>query len=65
MNEQMFSIEGMTCNHCVMNVKNAIESVENVEKVEVSLSQKKAKVTGNFDPALVKEAIEKAGYKVV
>ncbi|MCF7794353.1 MAG: SO_0444 family Cu/Zn efflux transporter [Candidatus Cloacimonetes bacterium] len=64
-NKQTFKIEGMTCNHCVMNVKNAIESVESVEIVEVSLPGKNAVVEGNFDAAKVKEAIEKAGYKVV
>jgi len=64
MGRQIFDIEGMTCNHCVMNVTNAIESVENVEKVEVSLSNKNAIVEGNFDANKVKEAIEKAGYKV-
>lgn len=64
-NSKIFKIEGMTCNHCVMNVKNAIEAVENVEKVEVSLSHKNAVVEGNYVASQVKEAIEKAGYKVV
>ncbi|MDO9576701.1 MAG: SO_0444 family Cu/Zn efflux transporter [Candidatus Cloacimonadales bacterium] len=65
MDSKIFKIEGMTCNHCVMNVKNAIEAVENVKKVEVSLSNKNAVVEGDFAAEKVKEAIEKAGYKVV
>jgi hypothetical protein len=65
MKKQTFNIEGMTCNHCVMNVKNAIEAVENVTNVNVSLADKQAVISGDFDSASVIEAIERAGYKVV
>jgi uncharacterized protein len=65
MNLKTFKIEGMTCNHCVANVKNAIESVQNVQNVEVSLTDKNAVVQGDFNEDEVKEAITKACYKVV
>lgn len=58
-------IEGMTCNHCVHNVKTSIEAVEGVENVEVDLKGKSAKVTGNVDLAKIVTAITSAGYKVV
>ncbi len=58
-------IEGMTCNHCVMNVKKAISSVEGVSDVEVNLSQGEAYVKGDFDLSKVNTAITDVGYKVV
>ncbi len=39
------SIEGMTCDHCVEAVTGALESVDGVQDVEVSLAEKKARVT--------------------
>jgi hypothetical protein len=64
MNMKVFYITGMTCNHCVMNVKSAIAAVDKVQKVEVSLAEKKAVVTGDFSEEEVRQAIHKAGYKV-
>jgi len=63
-NERIFTIEGMTCNHCLLNVKKAISEINGVEAVEISLADKKALVKGSFDPIKVKEIIEKIGYKV-
>ncbi len=65
MSEATISIEGMSCQHCVMRVKKAIDALKGINKsaVEVGL----AKVT--FDESLIQknqieEAIVKAGYKI-
>jgi uncharacterized membrane protein YraQ (UPF0718 family)/copper chaperone CopZ len=58
-------IEGMTCNHCVMNVKNAITGVSGVTNVEVSLNDKAAFVKGDFKLQAIRTAVEGVGYKVV
>ncbi len=59
-------VEGMMCEHCVMHVKNALEKVSNVSKVEVSLKEKTATVEGeNLQEEELTKAIENAGYKVV
>ncbi len=65
MSETTISIEGMSCQHCVMRVKKAIEGLKGVTKSDVAVGQ--AKVT--FDEALIQqkdieEAIVKAGYKI-
>ncbi len=66
MSEMMkFQVEGMTCNHCVANVKNAIESLNNIEKVEISLFNKTVHVEGDVEKNVIKNAIENAGYNVV
>ncbi len=57
-------IEGMTCNHCVMNVKKAITSVNGVTEVDVSLSDNAAFVKGEFKMEELKMAVEEVGYKV-
>lgn len=58
-------IEGMSCEHCVAHVKEALENLDKVTSVEVSLEDKWAIVeTGNSDDEL-KSAIEEEGYDVV
>ncbi len=59
-------IEGMSCQHCVMRVKKAIDSLPGISDSEVTIGSAVVK----FDETkLVKEgieaAIEKAGYKPV
>ena len=65
MPNKTFLIEGMTCNHCVANVKDAITGIEGVQEVKINLTQKNAVVDGDYNSEDVKSAIEKAGYKVV
>ena len=59
------TVEGMSCEHCVMAVKKAIQEIPGVKGVEVDLSSKKATVEADDDKILddVKEAIRKAGYR--
>ncbi len=60
-------ISGMMCVHCAAHVKAALEGISGVSKVEVALDEKKAFIesSATIDNALINEAIEKAGYKVV
>ena len=59
---QKFHIENMKCAGCVANAQKAIEGLDGVESVRVDLDGKYAEVTGSVDPALVSEAVSKAGY---
>jgi copper chaperone len=57
-------IEGMTCNHCVRAVTEALGQVPGVDKViDVSLEQKQAVVSGNADVAALIGAVAEAGYE--
>ena len=59
-------VEGMSCNHCVKAVKNALGELKGVSKVDVDLEAKKVEVEGeNLVDEKLKEAIEDAGYDVV
>lgn len=60
-------IKGMTCDHCVMTVTNALKAVPGVKAANVSLANNEAKVT--YDGTVtteenLKEAIREAGYQV-
>ena len=61
------NVVGMSCKHCVHAVKTAVEAVNGVEKVDVSLEKNLATVA--FDPGvatlqMIKTAIEDQGYSV-
>lgn len=64
--EKIIYIEGMSCGHCKAAVEKALNAVDGVAKVEVSLDEKLAKVTLNkdLDPDLLKVTVEEAGYEV-
>ena len=57
-------ITGMTCDHCVRSVTNALKDVEGVQDAVVSLDEKRAVVTAeDVDlPALI-AAVEEEGYE--
>jgi len=55
-------ITGMTCKHCVMNAKKALESVAGVDNADVSLEPGAASVTGNADADKLISAVKEAGY---
>jgi copper chaperone CopZ len=59
------NISGMTCNHCVTNVRNTISSISGIESVEVRLDENAAYVKGNYDENKLRAEIESIGYKVV
>ena len=61
------SVEGMSCEHCVREVKTSVGALAGVKDVAVELE--KGSVTVGFDAGLVglpaiKNAIEDQGYTV-
>jgi len=58
-------VEGMSCGHCEMAVKNALKEVDGVQDVNVDLSTGKVEVEGeNLQDNLLMEAVDEAGYSV-
>lgn len=66
MSKKIISIEGMSCNHCKMSVEKALNSIEGVTKVEVSLENKNAIIESSkeIDDNKIKETIESEGFAV-
>jgi copper chaperone len=65
MSEVVVKIEGMSCEHCVMRIRKAVEGLPGVSRSDVKVGtahiefdELKIKVTD------LEQAIEKAGYKV-
>ena len=61
----VLNIEGMSCDHCVKHVKEALESVPGVKSAKVSLKEKTASVEhgDSVDLSALKAAVEDAGYE--
>ncbi len=59
-------VEGMSCGHCTARVQKALESVDGVSAVAMSLEEKSAVVTMDKEvpDEILKEAVEKADYEV-
>ncbi len=59
-----YTVSGMTCSHCVASVSEEVGEVPGVAAVEVDLGSGRLTVTSNgaADPALVRAAVEEAGY---
>lgn len=58
-------IKGMSCNHCVNHVREALSELKDSQKVEVNLEQKYAIVETSSNDEEIKEKIEDQGYDVI
>ena len=60
-------IKGMMCGHCEARVKQALESLDGVEEARPSHEAGEAVVilSGPVDEKLMKQSVEKEGYKVL
>ena len=61
-----YGVVGMSCGHCVAAVTEALTAVPGVIGVTIDLAAKRAAVTsvGPLDVAVVRDAIEGAGYQL-
>lgn len=58
--------KGMTCDHCVVSVREEVSEVEGVTAVDVDLETKLVRVEGEgVAPDRVAAAIDEAGYEPV
>jgi copper chaperone len=68
MTQETIKVEGMSCMHCQLRVKKAIEEIEGVRKADVNLQTKQVTIDyeeGKANPEKVKDAIREAGYEPV
>jgi copper chaperone len=66
MSTSTYTVQGMTCGHCVSSVKEEVGEVAGVTSVEVDLASGLLTVgsDGPVEAAAVVAAVEEAGYKV-
>lgn len=63
----IIKVDGMKCDNCASHVKNAIESISNVNSVSVNLKNKEVTIRyiNEIDKSLVNEKVEEEGYKII
>ncbi|MFC6146865.1 heavy-metal-associated domain-containing protein [Corynebacterium nasicanis] len=60
-----YQVEGMTCGHCEMSVREEVGEVAGVSQVEASHETGTVTVTGEgFTDADITAAVEEAGYRL-
>ncbi|AMP36097.1 heavy-metal-associated domain-containing protein [Ralstonia solanacearum] len=59
-----FSVEGMSCGHCVAAVTRAVQQVDAAAQVQVDLSSQTVAVHSGAGTDAIRQAIEQAGYPV-
>jgi copper ion binding protein len=66
MTEATYSVTGMTCDHCVRAVAAEVGKIAGVASVNVDLGAGRVTLRsdGPVDAAVVRAAVEEAGYEV-
>jgi copper chaperone len=61
-----YAVAGMTCEHCVLSVREEVGEVAGVAEVDVDLSAGRLLVVGaGFTDEAVRAAVAEAGYEVL
>jgi copper chaperone CopZ len=65
MTEKTYTVNGMTCGHCALSVREVVSEVAGVQAVDVDLSSGRVVVRGSrIDDTAVEAAVAEAGYEV-
>ena len=61
-----YTVNGMTCGHCVASVTEELQEIPGIEAVDVTLDTGELVITSQteIDPEVVRAAVETAGYRV-
>ncbi len=62
--QHQFEVKGMTCGHCEMPVKNAVQRLDPKAMVEIVRTENKVTVQSEQPRAALMEAIAEEGYAV-
>ncbi len=67
MRETIINVKGMVCGGCENRIKNALEEIKGVEKVEADYKTGIVKILANenIDRKAMKDTIEDIGFEVV
>jgi copper chaperone CopZ len=62
---RIYAVHGMTCDHCVLSVREEVSEVGGVSAVDVELASGRLTVTGRqVSDDAVRDAVAEAGYEV-
>ena len=60
---QVFSVQGMTCGHCVKAVTRAVQEQDAAAKVEIDLAARQVRVQSELGQEQILRAIRDEGYQ--
>jgi hypothetical protein len=64
--DTVLQVKGMTCGHCVATVKQALESIDQVNEASPDLASGQVRIRGGFvDDQVLKQTVEGVGFQVV
>ncbi|WP_434560850.1 heavy-metal-associated domain-containing protein [Pseudomonas sp. Z5-35] len=61
---QIFSVQGMSCGHCVKAITQALQTKDAGAEVKIDLGAKTVEVQSTLSPDAVIQAIQEEGYEV-
>jgi len=62
--EKIYRVQGMTCGHCELSVREEVEELTGVESATPDRATGQLTVRGEVDDAAVRAAVKAAGYEV-
>lgn len=67
MSTAAYTVQGMTCSHCVASVTEEVSEIAGVTGVAVDLDSGRVEITSDtpVDEAAVRAAVDEAGYTLV
>tara|TARA_B100001113_G_scaffold112124_1_gene91055 strand:+ start:192 stop:401 length:210 start_codon:yes stop_codon:yes gene_type:complete len=65
--ETKFTVPEISCGHCKETIESTINSLENVETVDVDIDQKSVEVksSSDLDLSIISDMLDEQGYTVV
>ena len=66
MAQRIYTVSGMTCEHCVSAISSEVRGVAGVDLVDVDLARGQLTVTGEgYTDEQIRAAVDEAGYELV
>jgi copper chaperone CopZ len=60
------TVVGMTCDHCVLSVREEVGAIPGIESVDVDLASGRLTISGTgYTSDHVRNAVAEAGYEVI
>ncbi len=64
MKELVYTVPGMSCEHCIAAVRGQLQDIAGVETIEADLATKRVVIHGEgLQDAALRAAIDEAGYE--
>ncbi|NQD91707.1 heavy-metal-associated domain-containing protein [Pseudomonas sp. CrR25] len=61
---QVFKVQGMSCEHCVRTLTQALQARDPAAEVQIDLAAQEVRVASRLPVEALREAIAEQGYEV-